>query len=59
MTVKELRDVLMTMEDDMTVVFMDTYARDEGWWPDCEKATLEVTSVIINDNGDCELVTSF
>ena len=59
MTVKELRDLLMTMEDDMTVVFEDSLIREEGWCPGHENATLKVTGVIINDNGDCELVTSF
>lgn len=57
MTVKELRDLLATMEDDMTVVFEDSWTRGEGWRPGYENATFEVTGVITNDNGDCELIT--
>lgn len=57
MTVKELRELLATMEDDMTVVFEDSWTRDEGWRPGHENATFEVVGVMVNDDGDCELVT--
>lgn len=55
MTVRELRDLLMTLEDDMTVVFMDTYTRNEGWDSGADKAVLEVEWAEVNDNGECEL----
>lgn len=57
MTVKELRELLATMDDAMTVVFEDSLTREESWWPGGENATFEVTDVITNDNGDCELIT--
>lgn len=56
MTVKELRELLVTMDDAMTVVFEDSWTRRE-WRPGYENATFEVAGVITNDNGDCELIT--
>lgn len=55
MTVKELIKILKKMEPDMTVVYPDTYTRDEGWEDGCEIAVCEIEGYFINKNGELEL----
>lgn len=55
LTVKELREILATLEDDMTVVYPDEYRRSEGWTDEDENATCEVYGVFVNSNGELEL----
>lgn len=55
MTVKELMEVLAKMEPDMTVVYPDTYERNEGWEDGCEIAVCEIEGYFVNKNGELEL----
>lgn len=57
MTVKELRERLATMEDDMTVVYTDEYRRNEGWTQEDDIATCEVAFVFVNSKGELELTS--
>ena len=56
MTVKELKALLENMDENLVVVFADSYTRNEGWEGDYENAVFEADDVIVNDNGQCEIV---
>lgn len=55
MTVRELIKVLKKMEPDMTVVYPDTYTRDEGWEGNFETAVCEIEGAEVNNRGELEL----
>lgn len=55
MTVKELIEILAKMEPDMTVVYPDTYERNEGWEDGCEIAVCEIDGAKVNNRGELEL----
>ena len=55
MTVRELMIALSHMNPDATVVFPNTYAREECWHEGHEEATEPVTTVVTDKYGRCLL----